>query len=115
MFSYFITSPALQVLFNDKDKNLNHYRGYKIYSLKKILLNKKNEITKLSYLNSLLFPIIAFVILILKINFIDKFERSSPFIINYILFKIFSLEKYLLKKTNFLFRLCLIIIIKKKY
>jgi hypothetical protein len=113
----FITAPAFQILYSEKDKYLHHYRRYNLCGLKKLLPNDENEIIKLSYYNSLLFPPIAFVILILKIfkiNFIDKVERSPAFIINYLLFKIFSLEKYLLKKMNFPFGLSLIMIVKKK-
>ena len=114
----FITAPAFQILFSKKDEDLHHYRRYNMSGLKKILPNKKNEIIKLSYFNFFLFPPIALIILVLKIfkiHFIDKVEKSPPFIINYILFKIFIFEKYLLKRINFSFGLSLLMIVKKKY
>ena len=114
----FITAPAFQILFSKKDEDLHHYRRYNMSGLKKILPNKKIEIIKLSYFNFFLFPPIALIILILKIfkiHFIDKVEKSPPFIINYILLKIFICEKYLLKRINFSFGLSLLMIVKKKY
>jgi SAM-dependent methyltransferase len=113
----FITAPAFQILFSKKDEDLHHYRRYNKSGLKKILPQKKVEIIKISYFNFFLFPLIAFIILILKffnVNFINKVEKSPPFIINYILFKIFVFEKYLLKRINFPFGLSLLMIVKKK-
>jgi SAM-dependent methyltransferase len=111
-----ITVPAFQILFSSKDKTLHHYRRYNYQSLKKLITDKKCKIVKLSYFNFLLFAPIAFLILFYKIfniKFINKAETVPLHIINFIMFKIFSFEKFILKIINFPFGLSLLMIIKK--
>lgn len=112
----FITVPAFQILFSSKDEALHHYRRYNICSLKRLIKNKKFKIVKLCYFNFFLFPLISFLILvckILKIKFINKVETVPINIINYIMYKIFSFERFLLTKINFPFGLSLLMIVKK--
>jgi 2-polyprenyl-3-methyl-5-hydroxy-6-metoxy-1,4-benzoquinol methylase len=112
----FITVPAFQILFSSKDKTLHHYRRYNTQSLKKLITDKKSKIVKLSYFNFFLFTPIAFLILVYKIfniKFINKAETVPLHIINYIMYKIFSFEKFILKLINFPFGLSLLMIIKK--
>ena len=51
---------------------------------------------------------------LLNVNFINKAEVVPNKLINYILMKIFSFEKKMLKNLNFSFGLSLLLIIKKK-
>jgi 2-polyprenyl-3-methyl-5-hydroxy-6-metoxy-1,4-benzoquinol methylase len=112
-----LTTPAFQFLFSKKDETLHHYRRYNAYNLIKLFNRKKIKIIKLSYFNFILFFPIAITILffkILKINFIETVERTPNFLINNLMLKIFSFERYLLKYINFILGISLLLIVKKK-
>jgi 2-polyprenyl-3-methyl-5-hydroxy-6-metoxy-1,4-benzoquinol methylase len=109
-----ITVPAYQFLFSTKDKALEHYRRYNKKTLKKTI--DEFALVKMSYFNSLLFiPIIAIILFnkIFNINYIKKVEKTPNFIINKILFHIFSFENIFLKYLNFPFGLSIYALIKK--
>ena len=96
---------------------LHHYRRYNSKELIEIALNKKTIIKKISYFNFFLFIPLSLIIIffkILNITFIDRVEKTPNLIINYLLQKIFSLEKYFLTKINLPFGLSVLAIIKKK-
>lgn len=109
-----ITVPAYQFLFSSKDKALKHYRRYNKKTLKKTI--DEFTLVKISYFNSLLFiPIVTIILFnkIFNINFIKKVETTPNFIINKILFYIFSIEQIILKYLNFPFGLSIYALIKK--
>ena len=111
-----LTAPAFQFLFSKKDESLHHYRRYNSYNLLSMFNKKEIKIIKLSYFNFILFFPIAITILLfklLRINFIDKVEKTPNFLINYLMFKIFSFEKYILKYINFSFGLSILLVVKK--
>ena len=111
-----LTTPAFQFLFSKKDESLHHYRRYNVFNLKELFNKKKIKIIKLSYFNFILFFPIAISILlfkILKINFINTVEKTPNFLINYLMLKIFSFERYLLKYINFFFGISILMIVKK--
>ena len=106
--------PAYQFLFSTKDKALKHYRRYNKKTLKKTI--DEFTLVKMSYFNSLLFiPIISIILFnkLLKINYIKKVETTPNFIINKILFYVFSIEQITLKYLNFPFGLSIYALIKK--
>ena len=109
-----ITVPAYQFLFSTKDKALKHYRRYSKKTLKKTI--DEFTLVKMSYFNSLLFiPIITIILFnkLLNINYIKKVETTPNFIINKILFYVFSIEQITLKYLNFPFGLSIYALIKK--
>jgi len=111
-----LTTPAFQFLFSKKDESLHHYRRYNAHNILKLFNKKTIKIIKLSYFNFILFFPIAISILFLKlikINFIDTVEKTPVFFINYLMFKIFSFEKFLLKYTNFIFGISILLVVKK--
>ena len=111
-----ITVPAFNFLFSNKDLALKHFRRYNKLSLKKLLI-KNFRIKKISYYNFFLFIPIAISILILKIKKIKfiKFAETTPKnYLNFILKKIFLVEKYFLSFLNFPFGISLIALVKKK-
>ena len=113
----FVTVPAYNILFSSKDLVLKHYRRYNLTELKKVCLNKEVSIKKLSYFNFFLFIPLSLIILFFKINnkaFIDDVEKTPNKVINFLLKKIFSLEKYFLKYMSLPFGLSLLLILKKK-
>lgn len=112
----FITVPAYNFLWTSKDVALEHFRRYNKKSLLKSI-PKKFKIIKLSYFNTFLFIPLSIILLFYKlfnINFINNAENIPNKLINKILFKIFSYEKKILVKSNFLFGLSLLLIIKNK-
>ena len=110
-----ITVPAYQFLFSEKDKMLHHFRRYNKKTLLNILPNNI-QIEKISYFNFFLFFPIAFTILFFKffkMQFIDNVEKTPNKLINYLMYKIFSLEKKFLNFINFPFGISIILFIKK--
>ena len=111
-----ITVPAYQFLYSSKDELLHHFRRYN----KKTLINifpKEVYVKKISYFNSFLFIPIAIIIIITKIlniQFLDLSEEPPNKFINYLLYKIFSFERYLLSRFNFQFGVSILAILKKK-
>lgn len=98
-----ITVPAYQWLFTYHDVINEHYRRYSLKRLKNLLLDNGFEIEKISYFNFFLFPPFMIVRFIHKIFNIKKVETDKIGIFNNILYKIFNLEKYILRKMNFPF------------
>lgn len=95
-----ITVPAYQWLFTYHDVINEHYRRYSLKRLKKLLLDNGFEIKKITYFNFFLFAPFMIVRLIHKIFNIKKVETENKGIFNNILYKIFHLEKYILRKIN---------------
>ena len=111
-----ITVPAFNFLFSSKDRDLHHKRRYTLNSLTKVLDNFF-IIKKKTYFNFLLsLPIIISIIFykIFNVKFIDKVEKKPSKILNFILFKIFSAEKYFLNNINLPFGISILMYAKKK-
>ena len=108
-----ITVPAYQFLFSKKDETLGHFRRYDKKSLLKEIYNFKLE--KISYFNTLLFPLISLVTLwnkFFKVDYIKDVEKTPNFILNKFLYVIFSIESYLLKIFNFPFGISIYVLLK---
>ena len=105
-----LTVPAYQFMFSKHDKDHGHIRRYTLKQIKKKLLHVGFEINRISYFNSILFPLI----------FIYRFlfpEKNSlglpPKFINNILYRLFLSEKLLLNLLNIPFGLSILSIAKK--
>lgn len=109
-----ITVPAYQCLFSNSDVFYGHYRRYNAKRLKKVLEYNGLEIEKLSYMNFFLFPLFALVRIIDKVFNRKKFEYGDSKLTNSILYNIFHIEKYLLKKVDLPFGSSLLAICKIK-
>lgn len=109
-----ITVPAYQWLFSNSDIFYGHYRRYNSKTLRKVLEDNGLEIQKLSYMNFFLFPLFALVRIIDKVFNRKKFEYGESKLTNTILYNIFHIEKYLLKKFNLPFGSSLLTICKIK-
>ena len=111
----FITVPAFNYLFTNKDIVLGHYRRYNILQIKEIFKNFK--IKKLCYFNFFLFlPISLSLILmkLLKTDFIDSVEKKPNIILNKILYLIFTLESKLVNIFNFPIGVSILGVFQKK-
>ena len=110
-----VTVPAFQFLFSKKDKDLKHYRRYNDKNLSK-LFNSKFIKLKISYYNFLLFIPISLAIIFFKVinyQFINDVEKKPNLIINYILYSIFRLEKFILNFINLPFGISVLSVYKK--
>ena len=112
----FITVPAYQFLYSSKDLQLKHFRRYNKDSLIKIIPKNLN-IIKISYMNFFLFLPLTLIIMFNKF-FNKKFSKLSEEIpnklINLLLYKIFSFEKYFIDRINFPFGVSILALVKKK-
>ena len=110
-----ITVPAFNFLFSSKDKALKHYRRYRTSDITD-LLKKYFQIKKISYFNFFLFIPIALSIFFMKLKkekFIDFAETTPFYPINFILKKIFYIEKFFLRFIKFPFGISIIALAKK--
>jgi len=108
-----LTVPAYKFLWNRHDEINHHYRRYS----KKELIRKIPrglQIKKVSYFNTLLFPMAILDKLVLSRN-----KRSSSFnpnpAVNGILHRIFSAEKTILRFLDFPFGVSILLIAQKQY
>lgn len=110
-----ITVPAYQWLFSEHDTVLQHFRRYSRKDILYLAHVTNFEIQRITHFNFILaIPIIVIRILskYLKIPNLRK-TVQLPRIINLLLFKIFSLEKYMLNKFNIFVGISILTIMKK--
>jgi len=110
-----ITVPAYMFLWSRFDELNEHKRRYSIEELKSKLLQAGFKIDKISYYNTLLFPIVCIVRfsnkLLKRDGSSDTDLPNKP--VNSILRFIFGIEKYLLRFANLPFGVSLIAVVKK--
>ncbi|MDC0598494.1 class I SAM-dependent methyltransferase [Gammaproteobacteria bacterium] len=110
-----ITVPAYMFLWSAFDDLNEHKRRYTLTELKTKLNQAGFTIEKISYFNTLLFPI-AFVVRMLN-NLLgrdgssDVDMPSKP--LNFMLEKIFGLEQYLLRAVNLPFGVSVLAVVRK--
>jgi SAM-dependent methyltransferase len=98
-----VTVPALQWLWSEHDVSHEHRRRYTRKQLGKVLANAGLRIDRLSYFNTLLFPLIANLRLVRRLlgresGAVD--EALPPAAVNRVLEAIFSSERHLLKEID---------------
>lgn len=110
-----ITVPAFMFLWSHFDVINEHKRRYTLKELNTKLLEAGFKVEKISYYNTLLFPIVA-VIRIIN-NLLNRHGSSDldmpSLIVNTILKKIFGLEKYMLRYINLPFGVSIIAVVSK--
>ena len=116
----FITVPAFMNLWSSHDDINHHKRRYAIHELKKLFKNKHGQITS-TYFNTLLFLPIYLIRKILNL-FADlrkDDKKQSDFALldnkltSSIFYRIFLLEKYLLRLIKFPFGISVLLTFKK--
>lgn len=104
------TVPAFMFLWDDHDLLNQHFRRYTKGELLKKLNELSFKVIFISYINFLLFPVVVIVKLINKIfnkrGLLNAHNTQEPF--NTILYQIFSLEYFLLRRIKFPFGVSLI-------
>jgi len=109
-----ITVPAYMFLWSSFDEMNEHKRRYTLPELRHKLITAGFQIEKISYFNSLLFPIVYFV---RKLNNLIGRDGASDVDmpserVNYALKSIFGIEKYLLRFLNLPFGVSILAVVK---
>jgi len=110
-----ISVPACMFLWSEHDVLNEHKRRYTLEELKGKLIDAGFTIEKISYFNTFLFPLISLVRMInnlLKRKGASEIDLPHP-AINYIVEKIFSLEKYFLRIMNFPIGVSVLAVVRK--
>jgi len=111
-----ITVPAYMFLWSAHDDLNQHKRRYTAKELSSKLLAAGFSIEKLSYFNTLLFPV---VYVVRKLNNLLGRDGASDVempgqVANFVLTKIFGLEKYLLRFMNLPFGVSILAVARKQ-
>ena len=110
-----ISVPACLFLWSEHDVLNEHKRRYTLEELKGKLIDAGFTIEKISYFNTFLFPLISLVRMmnnLLKRKGASEIDLPHP-AINYIVEKIFSLEKYFLRIMNFPIGVSVLAVVRK--
>jgi SAM-dependent methyltransferase len=110
-----LTVPAYMFLWSSHDEMNQHKRRYTLSKLNEKLVQAGFTVEKISYYNTLLFPV---VFLVRMLNNVLRRDGSSDmnmpgFVMNYVLKKIFGGEKYLLRYFNLPFGVSVLAVVRK--
>ncbi len=109
-----VTVPAYQWLYGSHDKYIHHKRRYSAMQLRRLFQIAGFRPVKLTYFNTILFPLAALVRL--KANLSPDspatLSHVPPAFLNWVLESIFSAERHLLPHTNLPFGLSLLAILE---
>lgn len=110
-----ITVPAYQWLYGAHDKFLHHKRRYSAGHLQETIAVAGLKTVKLSYYNTILFPLVVIIRLKEKLqkNTDATGTKVPPIVINYLLKHLFSLERFALKHFNLPFGVSLVCVLKR--
>lgn len=112
-----VTVPAHRWLWSAHDKFLHHKRRYSAAELRQKVLASGFKLAKLTYFNSFLFPLAAFV------RFKDRLLGNSsasgtsipPAPINQIFADLFGLERFMIEKFNLPFGVSLLCVLQSDH
>lgn len=109
------TVPAYMFLWSPHDDVNQHKRRYTLQELNTKLVQAGFTVEKISYYNTLLFPV---VFLVRMLNNVLKRDGASDLdmpgtVMNFVLKKIFGIEKYLLRLLNLPFGVSVIAVVRK--
>ena len=109
------TVPAYMFLWSAHDEMNEHKRRYTLPELNEKLVQAGFTVEKISYYNTFLFPV---VFLVRMLNNVFKRDGASDMdmpgsALNYVLKKIFGIEKYLLRVFNLPFGVSVLAVVRK--
>lgn len=107
-----VTVPAYMFLWSIHDDLNHHYRRYTKKGLIRILPDSFN-IRKITYYNTIMFPAAIIDKLLLSRNKTSYSLKPHKFM-DRILYKVFLIEKYILKRCDFPFGVSILVIAQKK-
>ncbi len=113
-----ITVPAFQWLWSIHDEYLHHKRRYDLSRIRNIVAAAGLEFERLTYFNTLLFPVIAVARVLDRLRSkrtgVSTGSEVPPLWINNALVTIFGAEQYLLRAANLPFGVSILGLIKPK-
>jgi SAM-dependent methyltransferase len=109
------TVPAYMFLWSSHDEVNEHKRRYTLPELKEKLVRAGFTVEKISYYNTVLFPV---VFLVRMLNNLLKRDGGSDMdmpggVMNFVLKKLFGIEKYLLRYFNLPFGVSVLAVVRK--
>ncbi len=109
-----ITVPAYQWMYGKHDVLLHHFRRYSRDGLRSVVRGSDIEIGKLSYFNTLMFPVTVLAFILDKLTPVDKFTGYDVPArwLNATFYNIFRLERFVIDKLNLPFGSSLLMISK---
>jgi len=109
------TVPAYMFLWSPHDEMNEHKRRYTLPELKKKLVEAGFTVEKISYYNTFLFPVVFLVRMLNNgLNRDGASDMDMPSSsLNYVLKKIFGIEKYLLRYLNLPFGVSVLAVVRK--
>lgn len=111
----FITVPAYEWLYGTHDKFVHNKKRYSAKKMQKNVEQAGFKLIKMTYFNTLLFPLMALVRLKEKLmpnNTVPAGITMPSAVINYIFFKIFRFEKFLVPHFNLPFGASLLCVLE---
>lgn len=109
-----ITVPAYQWMFGRHDTLLHHFRRYSRKKLRALSANHSIEIEKLSYFNTLMFPIATLAFLTDRMTSVEKCTGYDVPVkwLNSAFYQIFRLERFVIDKLSLPFGCSLLLVSK---
>lgn len=109
-----VTVPAYRWLWSAHDKFLHHKRRYSAAELRQKVADSGYKITKLSFFNTVLFPLAAIVRLKDKLMGNTSASGTSipPALINQLFAGLFGIERFMLRKFNLPFGVSLMCVLQ---
>ena len=111
-----VTVPAFEFLWSPHDEFVHHVRRYTKAGLKKVLEDSGYKVERISYFNSILFPLALIQRLGMRIlnKKLNTHLSTPPTIVNWLFKVIFAQEAWILKRTNLPVGLSIIAVVSQK-
>ena len=111
-----VTVPAFEFLWSPHDEFVHHVRRYTKAGLKKVLEDAGYNVERISYFNSILFPLALIQRLGMRLlnRKLSTHLSTPPAIVNWLFKVIFAQEAWILKRTNLPVGLSIIAVVSQK-
>ena len=111
-----VTVPAFKFLWSPHDEFVHHVRRYTKAGLEKVLEDSGYKVERISYFNSILFPLALIQRLGMRLlnRKLSTHLSTPPTIVNWLFRVIFAQEAWILKRTNLLVGLSIIAVVSPK-
>ena len=111
-----LTVPAFKFLWSPHDEFVHHVRRYTKVGLKKILEDSGYKVERISYFNSILFPLALIQRLGMRLlnRKLSTHLSTPPTIVNWLFKVIFAQQAWILKRTNLPLGLSIIAVMSHK-
>ena len=111
-----VTVPAFEFLWSPHDEFVHHVRRYTKAGLKKVLEDSGYRVERISYFNSILFPLALIQRLGMRLlnRKLNTHLSTPPTIVNWLFKVIFTQEAWILKRINLPVGLSIIAVVSQK-